>query len=55
MFTNLCLVLLLLYVANMVTLGERAFHELPLQLRNIGSVEIFKNSIKTFLFRQFFQ
>ena len=44
------------------TLGERAFqaaaphlwNELPLQLRNIGSVEIFKNSIKTFLFRQFF-
>ena len=63
MFTNLCLVLLLLYVANMVTLGERAFqaaaphlwNELPLQLHNIGSVEIFKNSIKTFLFRQFFQ
>ena len=43
-------------------LGERAFqvaaphlwNELPLQLHNIGSVEIFKNSIKTFLFRQFF-
>ena len=43
-------------------LGECAFqaaalhlwNELPLQLRNIGSVDIFKNSIKTFLFRQFF-
>ena len=47
----------------LATLGERAFqaaaphlwNELPLQLRNIGSVEIFKKSIKTFLFRQFFQ
>ena len=46
----------------LANLGERAFqaaaphlwNELPLQLRNIGSVEIFKNSIKTFLFRQFF-
>ena len=45
------------------TLGERAFqaaaphlwNELPLKLRTIESVEIFKNSIKTFLFRQFFQ
>ena len=44
------------------TLGERAFqaaaphlwNELPLKLRTIESVEIFKNSIKTFLFRQFF-
>ena len=44
-------------------LGERAFqvaaphlwNELPLQLHNIGSVEIFKNSIKTFLFKQFLQ
>ena len=43
--------------------GERAFHvaaphlwnKLPLQLRTIGSVETFKNSIKTFLFRQSFQ
>ena len=43
-------------------LGERAFqaaapqlwNELPLQLRTIGSVEIFKNSIKTFLFKRFF-
>ena len=47
----------------LATLGELAFqaaaphlwNELPLQLRNIGSVEIFKNSIETFLFRQFFQ
>ena len=47
----------------LATLGERAFqaaaphlwNELLLQLRNIGSVEIFKNSIETFLFRQFFQ
>ena len=46
-------------VANV---GERAFqaaaphlwNELPLQLRTIGSVETFKNSIKTFLFRQSF-
>ena len=45
------------------TLGERAFqaaapylwNELPLKFRTIESVEIFKNSIKTFLFRQFFQ
>ena len=44
------------------TLGERAFqaaapqlwNELPLQLRTIGSVEIFKNSMKTFLFKRFF-
>ena len=43
----------------LATLGERAFqaaapqlwNELPLQLRMIGSVEIFKNSIKTFLFK----
>ena len=42
----------------LATLGERAFqaaaphlwNELPLQLRTIGSVETFKNSIKTFLF-----
>ena len=47
----------------LVTLGERAFqaaaphlwNELPLQLRTIGCVETFKNSIKTFLFRQSFQ
>ena len=46
----------------LATLGERAFqaaapqlwNELPLQLRTIGSVEIFKNSIKTFLFKRFF-
>ena len=40
----------------LATLGERAFQadELPLQLRTIGSVEIFKNSIKTFLFKRFF-
>ena len=46
----------------LATLGECAFqaaaphlwNELPLQLRTIGSVEIFKNSIKTFLFRQSF-
>ena len=45
------------------TLGECAFqaaalhlwNELPLQLRTIESVETFKNSIKTFLFKQFFQ
>ena len=45
------------------TLGERAFQAaaphlwngLPLQLRTIKSVETFKNSIKTFLFKQFFQ
>ena len=42
----------------LATLGERAFqgaashlwNELPLQLRTVGSVETFKNSIKTFLF-----
>ena len=47
----------------LATLGERAFqaaaphlwNELPLQLRTIKSVETFKNSIKTFLFRQSFQ
>jgi len=46
----------------LATLGERAFHaaaqhlwnEPPLQLPTIGSVETFKNSIKTFLFRQSF-
>ena len=46
----------------LVTLGERAFqaaaphlcNELPLQLRTVRSVETFKNSIKTFLFRQSF-
>ena len=46
----------------LATLGERAFqaaaphlwNELALQLRTIGSVETFKNSIKTFLFRQSF-
>ena len=46
----------------LATLGERAFqvaapqlwNELPLQFRTIGSVEIFKNSIKTFLFKRFF-
>ena len=46
----------------LATLGERAFqaaaphlwNELPLQLRTIGSVETFKNSIKTFLFGQSF-
>ena len=46
----------------LATLDERAFqaaapqlwNELPLQLRTIGSVEIFKNSIKTFLFKRFF-
>ena len=46
----------------LATLGECAFqaaalhlwNELPLQLRTIGSVETFKNSIKTFLFRQSF-
>ena len=46
----------------LATLGERAFqaaapqlwNELPLQLRTIGSVEIFKNSIKTFFFKRFF-
>ena len=45
------------------TLGEHAFqaaaphlwNELRLQLRTIGSVENFKNSIKTFLFKQSFQ
>ena len=44
----------------LATLGERAFqaaaphlrNELPSQLRTIGSVETFKNSIKTFLFGQ---
>ena len=44
----------------LATLDERAFqvaaphlwNELPLQLRTIGSAETFKNSIKTFLFRQ---
>ena len=47
----------------LATLGERAFqaaaphlwNELPLQLRTVGSVETFKNSIKTFLFRRSFQ
>ena len=47
----------------LATLGERTFpaaaphlwNELSLQLRTIGSVETFKNSIKTFLFRQSFQ
>ena len=47
----------------LATLGERAFqvaalhlwNELPLQLRTIRSAETFKNSIKTFLFRQSFQ
>ena len=46
----------------LATLGERAFqaaaphlcNELPLQLRSIRSVETFKNSIKTFRFRQSF-
>jgi len=46
----------------LATLGERAFqaaaphlwNELPLQLRTVGSVETFKNSIKTFLFRRSF-
>lgn len=46
----------------LATLGERAFqaaaphlwNELPLQLRTIGSVETFKKSIKTFLFRRSF-
>ena len=46
-----------------VTLGERAFqaaaphlwNELPLQLHTVGSVDTFKNSIKTFLFRRSFQ
>ena len=46
----------------LATLGERAFeaataylwNELPLQLRTIGSVDIFKKSIKTFLFKQSF-
>ena len=45
------------------TLGKLAFqvadthlwNELPLQLRTIKCVETFKNSIKTFLFKQFFQ
>ena len=45
------------------TLGKRAFqavapqfwNELPLQIRNIQSLETFKNSIKTLLFRQFFE
>ena len=47
----------------LATLGERAFqaaaphlwNEPPLQLRTVGSVETFKNSIKTFLFRRSFQ
>ena len=47
----------------LATLGERAFqaaaphlwNELPLQLRSVGSMESFKNSIKTFLFRRSFQ
>ena len=47
----------------LATLVERAFQataphlwdELPLQLRTIRSVENFKNSIKTFLFKQTFQ
>ena len=47
----------------LATLGESAsqasashlWNELPLQLRTIGSVESFKNSIETFLFRQSFQ
>ena len=46
----------------LATLDEPAFqaaaqhlwNELPLQLRTIGSVETFKNSIKTFLSRQSF-
>ena len=46
----------------LATLGGRSFqaaaphlwNELPLQLRTIESVQIFKKSIKTFLFRQFF-
>ena len=46
----------------LVTVGEHAFqaaaphlwNELPLQLRTIGAVESFRNSIKTFLFRQSF-
>jgi len=47
----------------LATLGERAFqaaaphlwNELPLQLRTAGSVETFKNLIKTLLFRRSFQ
>ena len=47
----------------MATLGERAFqaaashlwNEFPLQLRTIRSIETFKNSIKTFLFKKSFQ
>jgi len=47
----------------LATLGERAFqaaaphlwNELPLQLCTVGSVETFKNSIKTFLLRRSFQ
>ena len=43
--------------------SERAFraaaphlwNELPLQLRTIRSIETFKNSIKTFLFKKSFQ
>ena len=46
----------------LVTLGGRAFqaaaphlwNELPLQLRTIQSVDVFKKSIKSFLFKQFF-
>ena len=47
----------------LATLGERAFqaaalnlwNELPSQLRTIRSIETFKNSIKTFLFKKSFQ
>ena len=47
----------------LATLGERAFqapaphlwNKLPLQLWTIGSVETFKNSMKTFLCRESFQ
>ena len=43
----------------LATLGEHAFqaaaphlwNELPLQLRSIGSVKIFKNSIQIFFFQ----
>ena len=46
----------------LATLGEGAFqaaaphlwNELPLQLRTIRSIEAFKNSIETFLFKQSF-
>ena len=58
-FTNGSLKLLVVHRTNMKTYGDRAFsiagpklwNQLPLSIRELSSIDSFKKSLKTYLFR----